>query len=78
MVLPVRLCLERANDCSQETTFAHTVDISRSARSWEDFMYRSSPVKSLRCSDSIIKGRFRVIWKSRLAPLSCGRALSGL
>src|SRR5713226_1329250 len=28
MVLPVRLCLEGANDCSQETTFAHTVDIS--------------------------------------------------
>jgi hypothetical protein len=78
MVLPVRLCLEGANDCSQETTFAHTVDISAVGAQLGDSVYRSSPVKSLRCSDSTIKAGFALYGQSRLAPLSCGRVLSGL
>ena len=77
MVLPVRLCLERANDCSKLHSPTRLISV-QSERSWGDFVYRSSPVESLRCSDSTIKAGFALYGQSRLAPLSCGRVLSGL
>jgi hypothetical protein len=68
MVLPVRLCLERANDCSQETTFAHTVDISAVGAQLGGFRISLEPGKVITLQRQHNKGRFRIIWTKQVGP----------
>ena len=66
MVLPVRLCLEGANDCSQETTFAHTVDISAVGAQLGGFRISLEPGKVITLQRQHNKGRFRIIWTKQV------------
>jgi hypothetical protein len=68
MVLPVRLCLERTNDCSQETTFAHTVDISPVGAQLGGFHVSLEPGKVITLQRHHNKGKFRVIWTKEVGP----------
>jgi hypothetical protein len=68
MVLPVRLCSESTNDCSQETTFAHTVDISPVGAQLGGFRISLHPGEVITLQRQHNKGRFRVIWTKQVGP----------
>jgi hypothetical protein len=67
MVLPVRLCLEDASDCSEET-FAHTVDISPIGAQLGGFRISLEPGRVIVLQRQHSKGRFRVIWSKQVGP----------
>jgi hypothetical protein len=68
MVLPVRLSVEDANDSSQETTFAHTVDISPIGAQLGGFRISLEPGRIIVLQRQHNKGRFRVIWSKQVGP----------
>jgi hypothetical protein len=68
MVLPVRLCLEGANDPSRETTFAHTVDISPVGAQLGGFRITLQPGEVIVLQYRHTKGSFRVIWTRQVGP----------
>jgi hypothetical protein len=68
MVLPVRLCLEGANNRSREATVAHTVDISPVGAQLGGFRISLQPGEVIILQHRHNKGRFRVIWTKQVGP----------